>query len=334
MIIVTGGAGFIGSNLVKALNDLGKSDILVVDNLTNAEKIANLSRLQIADFMDKDEFFDFIRAGTSARNQLDNVALVLHQGACSDTMESDGRYVMYNNYTFSKHLFHFCKERKAQYIYASSASVYGAGNVFKESPEFESTLNAYAYSKLMFDNYVRKQSDPGFQCVGLRFFNVYGPREQHKGRMASVAWHFRNQFLSEGKVRLFQGTDGYADGEQRRDFVSVDDVVKVNMFFVLHPDICGIYNVGTGHCQSFNDVAISVVNRLRAQQGQQSLTLEEAVSQGAIEYVPMPSALQGKYQSYTEADLDRLRESGYTDSFYTVEQGVERYMRYLENQSI
>lgn len=332
MIIVTGGAGFIGSNLVKSLNSQGRSDILVVDNLSNVEKINNLSDLDIADYMDKDEFFELMRDDVESRSLPDKVTQVFHQGACSDTMATDGRYVMRNNFTYSKLLYQFCKKNSAQYIYASSASVYGAGKIFEESPENESTLNAYAYSKLLFDNYIRSQPVAGIQCVGLRFFNVYGPREQHKGRMASVAWHFRNQFLFDGRVKLFTGTDGYEDGEQRRDFVSVDDVVDVNMFFMNHPAISGIFNVGTGRCQSFNDVALSVINKFRAEQGELPMTLEKAVKQGVIEYMPMPAALHGKYQSFTEANLDRLRKAGYTQEFLTVEQGVDRYMNALSDQ--
>jgi len=334
MIIVTGGAGFIGSNIVRALNDQGRRDILVVDDLTNAEKVNNLSGLEIADYMDKDEFFNILQSKKYSARKLSDVSVVLHQGACSDTMATDGRYVLHNNFTYSKELFHYCRRHQLQYIYASSASVYGAGTVFRESPEFESTLNAYAYSKLLFDNYVRRQPDPGIQCVGLRFFNVYGPREQHKGRMASVAWHFRNQFRAEGKVKLFRGTDGYGDGEQRRDFVSVEDVVKVNLFFLEHPGKSGIFNVGTGRCQSFNEVAMSVINTFRLDRGETELSIEDAVQQGKIEYIPMPDALLGKYQSYTEADLTELKNTGYEEQFLTVQQGVKRYMKDLEHPNI
>jgi len=231
MIIVTGGAGFIGANIVRGLNDRGIEDILVVDNLTNVDKIKNLADLKISDYMDKEEFFEIIANAEHCNNVdvmpgLGDVTAVFHEGACSDTMASDGKYVLHNNFTFTKALFHFCRLANAQFIYASSASVYGAGSVFRESPEFESVLNAYAYSKLLFDQYIRRQGSMPKQCVGLRYFNVYGPREQHKGRMASVAWHFRNQFKENGRVRLFAGTDGYADGEQRRDFIYVEDIVS------------------------------------------------------------------------------------------------------------
>jgi len=342
MIIVTGGAGFIGSNIVRALNERNITDILVVDNLSNAEKVKNLADLQIADYMDKHEFLDAIcrlvgggKSGTVHEKSLvGEISAVFHQGACSDTMATDGRYVLHNNFTFSKRLYEFCQHKSAQYIYASSASTYGAGPVFVELPEYESTLNAYAYSKLLFDNYLRRQDNHGIPCVGLRFFNVYGPREQHKGRMASVAWHFRNQYLADGKVRLFQGSDGYGDGEQRRDFVSVEDVVHVNMYLLDHPEVSGIFNVGTGHCQSFNDVAISVINSFRKRDGQAPLRIDQAVNQALIEYIPMPDALAGKYQSFTEANLENLRSTGYDRAFLSVEEGVERYMQVLDQHHV
>ncbi len=326
MIIVTGGAGFIGANLVAGLNAAGERDILVVDNLTNADKVKNLSGLDIADYMDKAEFRQAVRDGRAP----DRARAVFHQGACSDTMATDGRYVLDNNFTYSKELYHYCRNIGAPYLYASSASVYGGGDTFIESPEYESTLNAYAYSKLLFDNYLRRQGDHGIQCAGLRYFNVYGPREQHKGRMASVAWHFHGQYRREGKVRLFQGSGGYGDGEQRRDFVSVEDVVAVNLFLLENPAVSGIFNLGTGRCQSFNDVAVSVINSLRTRDGEPGLSLEDAVAGNVIEYIPMPEALHGKYQSYTEANLDRLRATGYDRPFLSVEEGVGRYMDVLD----
>jgi len=335
VIIVTGGAGFIGSNIVKGLNDRGIENILVVDNLTNVDKIKNISDLKIADYIDKEAFYSLIVDSEHLRlgdriTGLEGVTSVFHEGACSDTMASDGKYVLHNNFTFTKALFHFCRFSSAQFIYASSASVYGAGAVFKESPEFESALNAYAYSKLLFDQYVRQQSSTPKQCVGLRYFNVYGPREQHKGRMASVAWHFRNQFQENGRVRLFEGTDGYKNGEQRRDFVYVEDVVKVNLFLLDNPEISGIFNVGTGQCQSFNDVALGVINSIQEKAGAGKVTLEQAIADDLIEYTPMPEALNGKYQSFTEADMTSLIGKGYTQPFQNVENGVAQYLDYLE----
>ena len=327
MIIVTGGAGFIGSNLVSALNDRGIDDIMVVDNLENTEKIANLSRLKICDYMDKHEFFDFMRSGKS----LDSVTAVLHEGACSDTMATDGRYVLHNNFTYSREVLGFCIRHSAQLIYASSASVYGDGSVFIEEPRYESALNAYAWSKLLFDCHVRAQNDIPVQCAGLRYFNVYGPGEGHKGKMASVAWHFHNQYKDTASVRLFSGSGGYGDGEQLRDFVYVDDVTAVNLYLLDNPEISGIFNVGTGQCQSFNDVALAVINCSRLKAGKPAVSLDDAVSNGEITYIPMPDALQGKYQSYTRADLNNLRSTGYDAEFSSVEQGVSLYLTQLDS---
>jgi len=328
MIVVTGGAGFIGSNLVRGLNDRGVGDIIVVDNLSSAEKVKNLSGLEIVDYYDKSDFLCLIQNPTERTALFDNLTAILHQGACSDTMAKDGQYVMRNNFSYSKSLYHFCRDQQVPLIYASSASVYGDGKVFVEAAEYESTLNAYAYSKLLFDNYVRRQGKALMQCAGLRYFNVYGPREQHKARMASVAWHFFNQYQAEGKVRLFEGSGGYHNGEQRRDFISVEDVVKVNLWFLDNPDVSGIFNVGTGNCQSFNEVAVSVLNTLSSDSVPDAVS---AVDRGILEYVPMPQALHGKYQSFTQANLENLRNAGYSEPFLTVEQGVSRYVDYLLN---
>ncbi len=326
MIVVTGGAGFIGSNIVKALNRKGITDILVVDNLSNVEKIANLSKLVIRDYMDKQEFLEFVKSG----NTFDRITTVFHQGACSDTMATDGKYVLHNNFTYSKSLFHFCRKHKAQFIYASSASVYGSGSEFAEIQENESALNAYAWSKLLFDNYIRHHcshpDNPGIQCVGLRYFNVYGPGEFHKARMASVAWHFNIQYREKQVVNLFAGTDGYQNGEQLRDFIYVDDVVDVNLFFMNHPDINGIYNVGTGRAQSFNQVALAVINFHRSRHGKEVIDLQEAVDSRQINYIAMPDALVGKYQNYTEADLAKLRSVGYEEDFDHIGNGVNKYL--------
>ena len=325
MIVVTGGAGFIGSNIVHALNQRGIEDILVVDNLTNAEKVKNLSDLQIADYMDKHEFLEALKSPGC----LGNATAVLHQGACSDTMASDGAYVLRNNYSYSKALFEFCSNKTIPFIYASSASVYGAKETFIEAPEHEETLNAYAYSKLLFDNFIRRQKVLKTQVVGLRYFNVYGPREQHKGRMASVAWHFYNQFNADETVRLFKGTQGYEDGEQRRDFVSVEDVIAVNLFFLDNPDKSGIFNVGTGRCQSYNEMALAVINGIRVKNNQDKISLPEAIENGLIQYVDMPEALHGKYQNYTQANLENLRQIGFKNKMYDVEEGVSRYQTSL-----
>ncbi|OEU48475.1 MAG: ADP-glyceromanno-heptose 6-epimerase [Desulfuromonadales bacterium C00003096] len=313
MIIVTGGAGFIGSNIVQALNARGRTDILVVDDLTDGTKFANIADAQLADYMDKTEFLQKLEAGDDFGGAIE---AVLHQGACSTTTEWDGRYMMENNYRYSKVLLHWCLERSIPFIYASSAATYGGGTVFNEDPQYERPLNVYGYSKVLFDQYVRRiMPTAKSQIAGFRYFNVYGPREQHKGSMASVAFHLNNQLLAEGKVKLFAGCDGYGDGEQRRDFVYVGDVVDVNLWFLDNSKVSGIFNVGTGRSQSFNDVAKGVL---------------KAHDRGELIYVPFPDKLKGRYQSFTEADLSRLRAAGYEGAFLTVEQGVERYMERLK----
>ena len=327
--VVTGACGFIGANLVKALNGRGISDIIAVDNLTRADKFLNLTDCEIADFLDKAEFLELIENG-----QLDGgVEAILHQGACSDTMEADGRYMMANNYRYSLSLLDFCAEQEIPLLYASSASVYGGGGVFREEREFEAPLNVYGYSKFLFDQAVRRRIGPypsraDFQVAGFRYFNVYGPREQHKGRMASVAFHHFNQYRATGRVKLFEGYGGYGNGEQRRDFVYVGDVIKVNMDF-LESRTSGIYNLGTGRAQSFNELAAATVNACRALEGKEAQSVAELVAQGIIEYIPFPDALKGKYQSFTEADLSHLRGIGYEDTFAAVEEGVADYVKWL-----
>jgi ADP-L-glycero-D-manno-heptose 6-epimerase len=323
--VVTGACGFIGANLVKALNERGISDIIAVDNLKRADKFLNLTDCEIADYLDKQEFLDLVEHG-----QLDGgVEAILHEGACSDTMETDGRYMMANNYRYSLSLLDFCAEQEIPLLYASSASVYGGGGVFREEREFEAPLNVYGYSKFLFDQIVRRRlASADSQIAGFRYFNVYGPREQHKGRMASVAFHHFNQYREAGKVKLFEGYGGYGNGEQRRDFVYVGDVVKVNMDF-LESRASGIYNLGTGRAQSFNELAAATVNACRALENKPALPLAELVAQGIIEYIPFPDALKGKYQSFTEADLSQLRHIGYQEKFASVEEGVAEYVKWL-----
>jgi ADP-L-glycero-D-manno-heptose 6-epimerase len=322
-LLVTGAAGFIGSNLVKALNARGAGDVIAVDNLSRADKVRNLADLSIADFIDKRDLLARLDAG-----EFDGrVEAVLHQGACSDTMESDGRYMMQNNYEYSVALLDWCDRRSVPFIYASSASVYGAGRVFREAREHEAPLNVYGYSKFLFDEVVRRRlAGRTSQVAGFRYFNVYGPRESHKGRMASVAFHFFNQYLAEGRVRLFEGSDGFGPGEQIRDFISVEDVVRVNLHFLDHPEISGIFNVGTGRAESFNAVARATLNAIRKARGEKPLTLEELRQARAIEYIPFPPQLVGKYQSFTQADVAALRGTGYRDPFLDVEAGVGRYV--------
>jgi ADP-L-glycero-D-manno-heptose 6-epimerase len=323
MHIVTGAAGFIGSRLVAALNRQGIGDILAVDNLEKADKFRNLVGCEIGDYLDKREFLARLEAG-----QFDgDVDVVLHQGACSDTMASDGRYVMENNYSYSRALLDWCQEEEVPFLYASSAAVYGAGkNGFRVARECEGPLNVYGYSKFLFDQLVRSRlQGRSAQIVGLRYFNVYGPNEAHKGRMASVAFHAFHQFKAEGRVKLFVGSGGYADGEQRRDFIHVDDVVAVNLHFLEFGEMSGILNCGTGRAQSFNEVAAAVINTARGTRA----SVQELAAQKLIEYIPFPPQLAAKYQSFTEADESELRAAGYAREFMTVQQGVAAYVEEL-----
>jgi ADP-L-glycero-D-manno-heptose 6-epimerase len=311
MIIVTGGAGFIGSNIVKQLNSF-TNEILVVDDLTDGAKFSNLVDLKITDYLDKDDFLNIIKnQGTFPAK----IEAVFHEGACSATTEWDGRFMLHNNYDYSKVLLYYALDRKIPFIYASSAAIYGANTSFAEEPANEKPLNVYGYSKLLFDQYVRRILPTAkSQIVGLRYFNVYGPREQHKGSMASVAFHQFNQVKKDETVRLFAGCDGYADGEQKRDFVYVEDVAKVNLWFLENPKISGIFNLGTGRAQTFNDVANAVIKEH---------------GKGKIEYIPFPEHLKGRYQSFTQADISQLRAAGYAQPFKTVEEGVKLYLDQL-----
>lgn len=323
MIIVTGAAGFIGSQLVRGLNARGVTDIIAVDDLLEGDKFVNLADAVIADYLDKDDFRERLLSG-----RLPRVDAVLHQGACSDTTERNGRYMMDNNYRVTLELFEACQQWRVPFLYASSAAVYGAGPNYVEDPAYERPLNVYGYSKLLFDQVLRRHlSRLTAPVVGLRYFNVYGPREQHKGRMASVAFHNMQQFLAEGHVRLFGGWDGYPDGGQQRDFISVYDVVDVNLHFLDKGGPSGIYNCGTGRAQPFNDIASTVVNTLRAEAGHAPLALEELVAQGYLRYIEFPEDLKGRYQSFTQADTTALRAAGYQAPFRDVATGVAEYVR-------
>ncbi len=312
MIIVTGGAGFIGSNLVKALNERGRTDVLVVDEMTDGRKFRNLVDCELIDLVDKDDFLERLLWS----EDLGEIEAIFHEGACSNTMEWDGQYLLRTNYEYSKTLLDFCSGRGVPLIYASSAAVYGAGPEFREDPRCEAPLNMYAYSKLLFDRWVRKRlPEIASQVVGLRYFNVYGPREQAKDEMASVAFKLDRQLRRGNRVQLFEGCDGYPDGGQLRDFVYVGDVCNVNLWFLDHPDVSGTFNVGTGHAQSFGELAMAVI----AYHGR-----------GEIEYVPIPEELRPSYQSFTEANLTALRQAGYETPFLSVEEGVPVALKQLE----
>ncbi len=320
--VVTGAAGFIGSRLIAALNQAGITGILAVDDLESSARAKNLFGVEIEDYLDKRDFLAQLETG-----RLDgSIEAITHLGACADTMETDGRYVMENNYAYSKAVFDWCQGEEVPLIYASSAAVYGPGREFGETRENEDPLNVYAYSKFLFDQYVRKRMEGrSAQVAGLRYFNVYGPNEAHKGRMASVAFHAFSQFRAEGRVKLFVGSDGYEDGGQQRDFVHVDDAVSVNLWLLENRDVSGIFNCGTGRAQTFNEVAAAVVNTVNGA----AFSVDELLQKNFIEYIPFPPQLAGKYQSYTQADLARLREAGYEGSFRPVEQGVADYVREL-----
>lgn len=332
-IVVTGAAGMIGSNIVHGLNAMGLDDVIAVDDLTDGPKYRNLLGARISDYFDKTEFYTRF-----ARGDFGHIDAVLHQGACSDTMEHNGRYMLDTNYRCSKDLLDACQAQGTRLLYASSAATYGGSDTFREDPAFEQPLNVYGYSKLLFDNVVRRmlptaQSGKSAQVAGFRYFNVYGPREQHKGRMASVAFHNFNQFHDTGKVKLFGAYGGYAQGEQMRDFISVDDVVAVNLWFLQHPDKSGLFNLGTGRAQPFNDVAVAVVNASRALKGEKPLPLAELVKQGLIEYIDFPPALVGKYQCYTQAEMSGLAAAGCKHRFADVATGVSRYVEWMGRQT-
>ncbi len=307
MIIVTGGAGFIGSNVVHALNSIGYTEILVVDNLSAGAKFFNLVDLEFIDYIDKTEF----RAGIMSARDMGQIDAIFHLGACSNTTEWDGKYMMDNNYQYSKDILHFCLDRKIPFLYASSAAVYGdRDHDFIEERQYEKPLNIYGYSKFLFDQYVRtllpQVSSP---VCGLRYFNVYGPRESHKGSMASVAFHLNSQIKCGESPKLFMGSENF-----KRDFIHVDDVTAVNVW-CWQNRVSGIFNCGTGQAESFQVVADTLVDYY------QSLP---------VEYVTFPDKLKGCYQSYTQADLTKLRSAGYDKPFKSVAMGVKAYLGWLK----
>ena len=312
MIIVTGAAGFIGSNLVRGLNAAGRADIIAVDDLSDGARFRNLVDYDFLDYLDKDEFI------SSVHGRLDGVELVFHQGACSDTLERDGKFMLENNYAWSRNLLDACIRNNVAFIYASSAAVYGGSRSFIEKPHCEKPVNVYGFSKLLFDRYARRMAqNSASQVAGLRYFNVYGPGEQHKGAMASVVFQLNKQLLETGAVNLFRGSGGYADGEQRRDFIYIDDVVDVNLWFMNNSGNSGIFNVGTGRSRSFNDIARLVIGWH---------------GKGSIRYVDFPEGLLSAYQSFTQADVSALREAGYRNQFTGLEQGIKKYLEHMETE--
>jgi ADP-L-glycero-D-manno-heptose 6-epimerase len=327
-VVVTGAAGMIGSNLLLGLNAAGVDDIIAVDDLTDGHKYANLKDALFADYFDRSEFY-----GRFTRGDFPRIDAVLHQGACSDTMEHDGRLMMAQNYRCTKDLLDACQRQGTRLIYASSAAVYGGSSRCRETPDDEAPMNVYGYSKLLTDQVVRRGlPQASTQVVALRYFNVYGPREQHKGCMASVAFHHFQQFRSEGQVRLFADYGGFGPGEHCRDFVHVDDVVAANLWFLSHGSASGIFNIGTGRAQSFNGVAEAVVNTCRELAGNAAMPLPELVRQGLIQYIDFPPSLVGRYQCFTQADLTALRSAGCDLAFTDAAKGVRRYVRWMAGQ--
>lgn len=316
MIVVTGGAGFIGANIVKALNARGRNDVIVVDDLRDGTKFVNIADCTLADYLDKDDFLGRVKSALRGETvDLPRIEAIFHEGACSDTTEWDGHYMMENNFEYSKVLLNYCEKFGIPFLYASSAATYGGSEVFEEAPEHEKPLNVYGYSKLLFDQHVRSRwNELTTQVVGFRYFNVYGPREQHKGKMASVAYHNHLQIRNGETLKLFGAYGGYEAGMQSRDFVYVGDVADVNLWFLDHPDKSGIFNLGTGRAEPFKAIGEAVI---------------DYYGKGEIDYIAFPDELKGRYQSYTRANINRLRESGCDVEFKTVAQGVKAYLGWL-----
>jgi ADP-L-glycero-D-manno-heptose 6-epimerase len=322
MIIVTGAAGMIGSAMVWKLNEMGRNDIIVVDKLRTEEKWLNLRKRDYADWVDRDELFNWLANPANA----EKITGVVHMGACSATTERDGDFLMENNYGYSKKLWDFCAARKIPYVYASSAATYGAGelgyndDVTPEELKKLQPLNKYGYSKKIFDDWAFKQSIAPKQWCGLKFFNVYGPQEYHKGRMASMVFHTFNQYRDNGGVKLFKShKEGFKDGEQLRDFVYLKDVVDVMYFLLTEKVESGVYNIGTGEARSFLDLSMAT---MRAASNNPELKVEDVV-----EFIPMPEDLRGRYQYFTQASMEKLKRAGYTKKFTSLEEGVKDYVQ-------
>jgi len=313
-IVVTGGAGFIGSCIVRTLNDMGEDDIIIVDNINTSEKWINLRNKSYKEYIHKTDFLNRLP-------DLKGITHIIHMGACSSTMENDFDYLYFNNFEYTKALWKYCTERQISFLYASSAATYGDGSLgFDDKMNIKQLLplNRYGYSKQLFDLWVEKETDFPKQQVGMKFFNVYGPNEYAKAGMASVVYHGYQQVKESGKVKLFKSyKDEYEDGGQLRDFLYVKDLCNVFQYFIKNSSINGLFNIGTGHAESFKTLGESIFKALGIKSN--------------IEYIAMPEALRSKYQYYTKANIEKLREVGYNNNFYNLEKGSEDYVtNYLD----
>jgi ADP-L-glycero-D-manno-heptose 6-epimerase len=333
-IVVTGAAGFIGSNIIQGLNARGMDDIIAVDDLTQGDKFRNLADLKILDYLDADSFYEAFAQGSFGQ-----IEAVFHQGACTDPLERNGKVMMNNNYATSVSLYQACQKRGARLLYASSAATYGDAKLCREDPALERPLSLYGYSKHLFDQRMRRECGLDFrralsgktgQVVGLRYFDVYGPREQHKGRGASLAFQCFKEFKAEGKIQLTAYGD--ATTAPLYDMVSVDDVVAVNLWFFDHPGQSGIFNVGTGQAHSHPQIASVVINALRSLQGQEALSPPVLEASGMIEFAPVPEGQHGKLPTLAQADLNALRGAGCQQMLTDMPAGVARYVQWLASQ--
>ena len=310
--IVTGGLGFIGSNIIEKLNKKNITNIIIIDNFKKNKK-KNLQNLKFTDIISKKTFLNKI----SNFNYFGNINTIFHQGACSDTTNSDKKYMLENNFLYSKKILEYAQQINSKFIYASSASVYGNSQRCIEKNKYENSLNYYSLSKLKFDQHVRKilLGRNNIQIVGLRYFNVYGKNEEHKGKMSSVIYHFNNQIKKNGVIKLFEGFNGIENGEQKRDFIYIDDIVKINLWFNKN-NISGIFNAGTGNAISYNKIANSIIKFHKI---------------GKIQYISFPKKLKNQYQNYTKSNNSLLIRNGYKSKFTSFDLGVKKYLNYLNN---
>ncbi len=320
-IVVTGGAGFIGSNLIEELNKNGYKNILIVDHMQGIKgerKRNNLANREYADLIEADEFLSLIE---SENERVKNIDVIFHLGARTDTTEKDKEFLLKNNTEYSKKLYNFSLKNNCQFIYASSAATYGDGKQgYNDKERNLQPLNYYGYSKYLFDEWVLDNQKKTRQWVGLKFFNVYGPNEYHKDFMASVILHGFFEIEKEGKIKLFKSyKKEYPDGYQKRDFIYVKDVVKILLFFFHHERISGIFNVGTGTARTFLDLANALFRAINKKPN--------------IQFIDMPEELKKKYQYFTQADMTSLEMVGYREKFITLEEGVSNYAKsYLQRQ--